>query len=149
MSASQQHRTMSTALAVVIRTGITPGVTINGLRLGVRRATTAEAYLMQHTTGEPVQVSESNEKLYDLLAAGKLDAVVDDAPIAKWFSRSVAGIQFGGILAGTEAAYAIMVRRGNDGLRAEINEVLQDMTNDGTRRRLLEKWFGDVDTRGE
>lgn len=89
-----------------------------------------------------MQVSESNEDLYDLLGAGKLDAVIDDAPIAKWFSRSVSGLQFGGILDGTEAAYAIMVRKGNDKLRAEINNVLQEMANDGARQRLVEKWFG-------
>ena len=76
------------ALAVVKRAGITPGVAINGLRLGVRRASTAEGCLKQHTTREPMRVSESNEDLYDSLRASKLDAVIDDAPIAKWFSRS-------------------------------------------------------------
>ena len=82
--------------------------------------------------------------LYNLLAAGKLDAVVNDAPIAKCFSRFLPGLQFSGTLADTEAAYAIAVRRGNDSLREEVNEPLQEMTTDGTRRTLLEKWSGDL-----
>ena len=49
------------------------------------RGTTAEAYVRQHTTLEPMQISESNEELYASLAAGGLDAVIDDSPIADWF----------------------------------------------------------------
>lgn len=136
-------------LAVVKRACNTAGITINGLRLGVRRGTTAEAYVRQHTTGEPERVSESNDELYALLAAGALDAVIDDSPIAKWFSHSVPGLQFAGSLAGTETAYAIMLRKGNDTLRTQINKILDEMANDGTRQRLLGKWFGDLETRGE
>ena len=52
----------------------------------------------------PMQVSESNEELYALLGAGGLDAVIDDSPIAKWSSHSVPGLQFAGVLPGTDAA---------------------------------------------
>lgn len=134
---------LNVALAVVKRAGITKDSTITGLRLGVRRGTTAEAYVRQHTTVVPMQVSESNEELYVLLGAGGLDAVIDDSPIAKWFSHSVAGLQFAGVLPGTDAAYAIMVRKGNNNLRAEINRALEEMANDGTRRMLFLRWFGD------
>lgn len=131
------------ALAVVKRDGITGDTAITGLRLGVRRGTTAEAYAKQHGALEPARVSESNENLYTSLAGGDIDAVIDDSPIAKYFSHSVAGLQFTGVLPGTEAAYAIMVRKGNDDLRAEINRALGEMENDGTRQTLFVRWFGD------
>jgi ABC-type amino acid transport substrate-binding protein len=131
------------ALAVVKRHGNTGDAAITGLRLGVRRGTTAEAYAKQHGVPEPTLVSESNEKLYASLAAGEIDAVVDDSPIAKYFSHSVAGLQFTGVLPGTEGAYAIMVRKGSNELRAEINRALEEMENDGTRETLLFRWFGD------
>lgn len=134
---------LNLALAVVKRDGITADRTIKGLRLGVRRGTTAEAYAGQHGVPEPALVSESNEELYAALAAGELDAVIDDSPIAEWFSHSVPGLQFAGTLPGTEAAYAIMVRKGNNNLLAEINRALGEMENDGTRKSLLSKWFGD------
>lgn len=134
---------LNLALAVVKRDGITADRTINGLRLGVRRGTTAEAYARRHGAAEPALVSEYNEELYASLAAGELDAVIDDSPIAQWFSHSVPGLQFAGVLPGTEAAYAIMVRKGNNKLLAEINRALEEMENDGTRQSLLSKWFGD------
>ena len=82
-----------------------------------------------------------------MLAAGDIDAIVDDSPIAKYFSHSVAGLQFTGVLPGTEAAYAIMVCKGNNELRAEINRVLEEMENDGTQQTLLFSWFGDAQAR--
>jgi glutamine transport system substrate-binding protein len=137
------------ALAVVKRDGITGDTAIRGLRLGVRRGTTAEAYAKQHGAPEPAQISESNEKLYASLAAGELDAVIDDSPIAMYFSQFVAGLRFAGVLQGTEGAYAIMVRKGNNKLRAEINRALGDMENDGTQQRLFSRWFGDGQAKGE
>jgi ABC-type amino acid transport substrate-binding protein len=133
---------LSLALAVVKRNGITGDTSITGLRIGVRRGTTAEAYAMHHGAPEPTEISESNEKLYASLAAGELDAVIDDSPIAKYFSRFVAGVQFAGVLPGTEGAYAIMVGKGNHRLLAEINRALGDIEKDGTQQKLLFKWFG-------
>lgn len=132
------------ALAVVKRAGITGDAAIKGLRVGVRRGTTAETYAKQHGVPEPAQISESNETLYASLAVGELDAVIDDSPIAKYFSQFVAGLQFAGVLPGTEAAYAMMVRKGDNKLRAEINRALGDIEKDGTQRRFLAKWFGDA-----
>jgi ABC-type amino acid transport substrate-binding protein len=134
------------ALAVVKRGEITSDKSLRGLRLGVRRGTTAEAYVKRHATAKPARISESNERLYALLAAGDVDAVVDDSPIAKWFSRSVRGLKFAGVLPGTEAAYGIMVRKGNNALRAKINHALEEIASDGTRRTLLLKWFDEDST---
>ncbi|SRR5579872_6305505 len=100
------------ALAVVKRDGIAGDTAIKGPQVGVRRGTTAEEYAKQHGIPEPALVSESNEELYASLAAGELDAIIDDSPIAMYFSKSVAGLQFTGIIQGTEGAYAIMVRKG-------------------------------------
>jgi ABC-type amino acid transport substrate-binding protein len=131
------------ALAVVKRAGITNDTAIGDLRVGVRRGTTAESYARQHGTLEPAQISESNEALYASLAAGDIDVIIDDSPIAQYFSHAVAGLQFAGVLPGTEAAYAIMVRKGDHRLRDEINRVLEEMEADGTRQEFLSKWFGD------
>jgi ABC-type amino acid transport substrate-binding protein len=134
---------LTLALSVVKRDGITGDTAIKGLRVGVRRGTTAEDYAKEHGILQPAQIAESNEKLYASLAAGELDAIIDDSPIARYFSQSVAGLQFAGVLEGTEGTYAIMVRKGNTRLRAEINRALEDMENDRTQQRLLSKWFGD------
>ena len=60
------HPHLNLGLAVVKRQGITADIGINGVRLGSRRGTTAEAYIKQHKL-EPEQTSESNEELYKSL----------------------------------------------------------------------------------
>jgi glutamine transport system substrate-binding protein len=133
---------LDVSLAVVKRAGLAADITLHGLRLGLRRGTTAETYVRQRMRIEPVRISESNEELYALLSAAELDAVVDDLPIAKWFSHQLPGLQFAGVLPGTEGAYAIMVGKKNHKLRREINRALAEIENAGTRRMLLMKWFG-------
>ena len=63
----------------------------------------------------------SNTALQGSRRCVELDAVIDDSPIAMYFSQFVGGLQFAGVLEGTEGAYATMVRKGNNKLRAEIN----------------------------
>lgn len=131
---------LSLTLAVVTRDDDPSGVVLERRRLGVRAGTTAEAYARAHGGGEPSQRSESNEALYAALAAGQLDAVVDDGPIAAHFARAVAGLRLAGPLPGSDAAYAIMVRKGNDALRHALDAALEKLEGDGTLRRLQARW---------
>jgi polar amino acid transport system substrate-binding protein len=130
---------LSLTLAVVTRADDQSGITLERRRLGVRAGTTAEGYARAHG-GEPSQRSESNEELYAALAAGQLDAVVDDGPIAAHFARAVAGLRLAGTLSGSDASYAIMVRKGNDALRHALDAALEKLEADGTLRGLRARW---------
>jgi polar amino acid transport system substrate-binding protein len=132
---------LAIALAVVKRRGLPCHLQLNDLRVGVRSGTTAEAYLRQLGETRPAKFSESNEELYAALAEGKLDAVIDDSPIARHFSRTVAELVYVGVLPGTEGAYAIMVRQGNDELRTRINNALGQKEAEGTLTDLRDQWF--------
>jgi ABC-type amino acid transport substrate-binding protein len=127
-------------LAVVVRTGDAPETALAHRRVGVRAGTTAEAYARAHGAAEPAAVSESNDELYAALAAGALDAVVDDAPIAAHFARAVPGLAVAGPLPGTEAAYAIMVRRDDDALRSALDAAIDTLEADGTLPALRTRW---------
>ena len=131
---------LALSLAVVTRAGDSAATHWVGRRVGVRCGTTAEADARAHGAPEPAAVSESNDELYAALAAGALDAVVDDSPIAAHFSRVTRGLQLAGTLPGTEAAYAIMVRKGNTRLRAAVNEALAILEQNGTLRASQERW---------
>jgi polar amino acid transport system substrate-binding protein len=131
---------LSLTLAVVTRADDRSGAVLGRRRVGVRVGTTAEAYTRAHGDGEPSQRSESNEELYAALAAGQLDAVVDDGPIAAHFARAVPGLQLSGPLPGSDAAYAIMVRKGNDALRNALDAALGGLEADGILRRLQARW---------
>ncbi len=111
-------------------------------RVGVRRGTTAEAYFAKHSGDRPAaMLSESNDELYNALAANQLDVVVDDSPIALHFARETPGLVYAGSLPQTEGAYAIMLRHGNADLRSRINAALALMDADGTVGRLRSQWF--------
>src|SRR5215212_4261428 len=58
------------------------------------------------------------------LAAGVLDAIIDDSPIAAYFAQAMPGLALAGALPNTEASYAIMVQSGNRALRDTINAAL-------------------------
>jgi polar amino acid transport system substrate-binding protein len=131
---------LSLMLVVVTRASDSAGATLQGRKVGVRAGTTAEEYAITHGVRAPAERSESNQTLYAALAAGHLDAVVDDAPIAAYFAHEVPGLQVAGELADTAAAYAIMVRKGNDALRVTIDAALNAMEQDGTLQQLRSRW---------
>jgi ABC-type amino acid transport substrate-binding protein len=111
--------------------------------LGVRRGTTAESYVEQISPiAERVMLSESNERLYDALIAGEADGVVDDSPIARYFSRVKPGLVYKTSYAGTEAEYAMAVRKGNEDLRVQINEQLAKLEAEGRLADFRRRWFG-------
>lgn len=131
---------LNIALAVVTRDGDRARTRLEGRRVGVRRGTTAEEYVRNHGVVEPAALTEFNDELYAALAAGSLDAIVDDSPIAAHFARVVKGLQLGGILPETNAAYAIMVRKGNDVLRRAIDSALAALEADGVLGALRTRW---------
>lgn len=127
------------ALAVVKRRGVTSD--LPSLRVGVRSGTTAETYARGHGVPQFAQISESNEELYASLVSGKLDAIIDDSPIARYFSQTHNDLVFDGILPDSAGTYAIMVCKENADLRERVDAVLRDMECDGTLAELRLKWF--------
>jgi len=130
------------ALGLVTRQASGGELDLSAARVGVRRGTTAEAFLRSRGGKEPAMLSESNEELYCALADGKLDGVIDDSPIALHFSRAIPGLKYACSFDGTEGEYALMIRRGNTQLRERINATLADLEADDTLSRLRRLWFG-------
>src|SRR4030095_7328167 len=93
---SESHATISRApqSAIHRRPSYHRGDSPNtrGARVGVRRGPTAEALANADGAAASVRRSESNEELYAALRAGEIDAVVDDSPIAQYFSTVVEGL---------------------------------------------------------
>lgn len=130
-------------LAVVARQDtVSIGADFAGLRVGLRRGTTAEDFARAHGVSTPAMLCESNEEIYAALAVGALDAVIDDSPIATHFARVIHGLRYVGALPDTDGAYAIMVRKGNKPLVTAINTALAAIKRDGTLAELRTRWFG-------
>jgi len=133
---------LNLTLAVVTRDDTADiGTNFTGLRVGLRGGTTAEEFARSHGVSDPALLCESNDEMYDALAAGSLDAIIDDSPIAAYFSRNIPGLRYAGALSDTDGAYAIMARKGNTVLVNAINEILAAMERDGTLATLRTRWF--------
>lgn len=133
---------LSLTLAVVTRDDTADvGTNFAGLRVGLRSGTTAEEFARSHGVSDPAMLCESNDAMYDALAAGSLDAVIDDSPIATYYAHKIPGLRYAGGLPNTDGAYAIMVRKGNTELVSAINEKLVEMDHDGTLAKLHARWF--------
>lgn len=112
--------------------------------VGVRRGTTAEAYLLARNAAVVAMLSESNDELYAALARQEIAAVVDDSPIAAYFARTVPGLRYSGPLSASDAEYAMVTRRGNNALRLRLDEQIAAMQNNGTLEAFRSRWLDDV-----
>jgi polar amino acid transport system substrate-binding protein len=129
-------------LAAVVREGSCIEIDWKAARLGVRSGTTAEVFIARQAgPREPELKSESNDELYNALAEGIVDAVVDDSPTALHFAQAVPGLRYAGPFGGTTAGYAVMLRKGDAELRERINLALGRMESDGTLPALRKTWF--------
>lgn len=113
-----------------------------GKRIGVRVATTAEEALRAYLKGGSVRMYDHNVDAYDDLNSSKTDALADDFPIAQYFVQQRPDLRVIGVLPGSSSQYAIMLAKGNQGLRAELDRVITGLRADGFLDRLREKWFG-------
>ena len=133
---------ITTALTVSeLQTSINSVRDLRNKRVGISKGPTARDYL----ANKGVKVYKEYDDLEALLADlknGELDAVVQDAPILQYYAAhdgkgkvSLAGDIF------KPENYAILFPQ-HSPLREDVNRVLLSIYEDGTHRRLLEKYFG-------
>ncbi len=137
-------------LALVTRKG-SPIKTLPDIRdhvVGVRVATSAEDFIRRHAQIKSTRAFDMNTEAYKTLQAGEVDAVIDDLPIARAFATSTPGLELAGTIPGTNAQYAMMFRKGNDGLRRAVDDALAKLQADGTLRgdfsKMAQSKFGGV-----
>ena len=111
--------------------------------IGVRLATSAEKFVRENAKAQEIHTFHMNIDAYEALRVGKVDAIVDDSPIAQWFVRSTPELKMITTIAGTDSQYAVMFRKGNDELREVFNKVLVQIEADGSYDKFYQRWFGE------
>jgi|SRR5215813_8395821 len=134
---------LTTSLGVVRTLADPSGITINGARVGVRRGTTAEDRVRTDATAGSIMLSESNEELYSALSHSRIDAVIDDSPIARYFARIVPGLRFAGSVPESESGYAIALKKGNARLREILDAAITALEADGTLQQIRKRWLAE------
>ncbi|MFM9016644.1 MAG: ABC transporter substrate-binding protein/permease [Verrucomicrobiota bacterium] len=108
-----------------------------GRRVGTLGQTLA-LELLERTPGVTAVKYDQELQAYADLAAGRLDAVLLDFPIAKYYAGPDPRLELVGGPVG-EFRYGVALPKGSP-LKREVDAALAGMTADGTLRRILSRW---------
>ncbi len=137
-------------LAIVAKAGGPIGASgdLRGRRIGVRVATTAAEWVERHSGAREIDLFDLNTDVYAALATGRIDAAVDDSPIAGWFAQQNSALKMVDVIASTDAQYAMMFGPGNGVLRDAVDAALARIKADDRFARIRARWFADRDAVG-
>lgn len=131
-------------LAVLVRrddTSIKVPEDLNrGKRVSVQVGTKSVSYLRENFPGvERVEV-EKNQAMFDLLATGRVNAVVTGRPAAVEYARTqpLVRVLDKGL---TTELYGFALRKNDTALAEQLNKALQTLRMNGTYDALTDKWF--------
>ncbi len=110
----------------------------DGKAVGTLKASLAERILQTYPTIE-IRPYDGQITAYQDLALGRLDAVLMDHPIALYYGYTNAKLKFTGDPIG-EMKYGIGLRKSDTALLQEINQAMHRLIDNGTLRRIYERW---------
>lgn len=112
--------------------------------IGIREATEAEKYVHINFPANNMVHAETNKELYRKLQAGKIDMLIDDSPIAGGFLQKNPKLKVGMYLPNTDSQYAIAMKKGDVQLKAQFDQALSSLKENGVYQTIYKKWFADV-----
>jgi polar amino acid transport system substrate-binding protein len=117
--------------------------TLNGKTIGAARGTLAASWLKDNLgSGATIQLYDTQADAYADLNAGNLFAVLADKFVSYEWLKSADGIpyEFKGDPVVNNDKIGIAVRKG-DPLREQLNAALKDIINDGTYKKINDRYF--------
>lgn len=111
---------------------------LKGKRVGALKYSFAQRVLEQ-AGGLKVITYDSLPNQYQDLANGRLDAVLNDYPIAVYYSRPNPKLKFTGAPL-ERVLYGIGLRKEDTALLQQVNEALLGLIKSGELRRIYEQW---------
>lgn len=105
--------------------------------IGTMTETAADRILDQK--GSPKKTYEGPTDVYRDLELGRIDAVLLDLPMADVYARPNPKLRFLGDPF-AKGYYVIVFRKDSEELAKQVDNALQELWNDGSLRRIYEKW---------
>jgi polar amino acid transport system substrate-binding protein len=118
------------------------------LKIGSQAQTTGEEYV-QGKGLDPKSFKDS-ASLLNGLRSGQVDVIVEDYPVVQGWLKDQANAAYGvAANLNTGEQYGFAVRKGhNPKLLAMINQVIDQSKQDGTYKKIYEKWIGPLPAGG-
>lgn len=149
----------STPSRIVVKEGTTfeNAASLKGKKLGVLKGSTQERYAMGElaTAGVTVVAYEAQDQVYLDIRSGRLDGTVADAvEVTAGFLSKPEGDGFGFVgPVLNDAKYfgtgmGVAMRKGQDELKQQINQAIQNIRANGTYQTISAKYF-DFDVYGD
>lgn len=111
-------------------------------KIGVQQSTTGDSYATDDYGEENVTRYDNGAAAVAALQQGIVDAVIIDNEPAKAFVKGNAGLTILETVYADED-YAIAVAKGNTALLGKINEVLAELSADGSLKKIIDKYIHD------
>lgn len=116
---------------------------LEGKKIGTKIGSTSYDFLVKNLEdGDGVTPYPGSSDMYMALMSGAVDAVFYDAPNVGYFARTKGEGKVktvGPLYEGQQ--YGIALKQGSEWVD-EVNEALASIRNDGTYKKIYEKWFG-------
>ncbi|BCH56550.1 amino acid ABC transporter substrate-binding protein [Agrobacterium vitis] len=120
---------------------ITDAASLKGKRLGVVQGTLQEIYATKNFKDTDLVKFPDNNSAVSALNNGTIDAHFLDYEAAKDYTDRFKALKIAVNIPSFDAPAGFVIRKGNDGLREAFNKGLHAAMQDGTWKKLYEKWF--------
>ena len=115
---------------------------LDGKKIGVQLGTTGDIYVTDECPNSTIERYSKGADAVLALKQGKIDCVViDDEPAKVFVSQNDDLMILDEPFA--EEEYAIAIKKGNDDLRAKIDDALQQLMDNGTLQKIKDNYIGD------
>jgi polar amino acid transport system substrate-binding protein len=112
---------------------------LEGKTVGVQQGTTGQELAKEELGGAEIRPYPEGPDAVTALKSGTVEGVVIDAPVAE-NAEQAGGVEIAEKIP-TEEDYGIAVAQGETELLEEINKALKEVQEDGTYKKIFEKWF--------
>lgn len=133
------------ALLVRVDTPIKTIDDLKGKKVGGQIGTTGIFTLQKAKVGAEVREYEDLGLVIEDLAKGRIDAVICDAPVARYYAHKHSGFANTFMVAfvmSTVEYYGFVVKKGNDALVQKLNAGIKAVKSKGIEKTLQAKWMG-------
>ncbi len=144
MLISRPYLANNQVLVVTTASGFAKKADLEGKNMGVQTGSSAEIALAADELGSKVKITqfENNVMALQDLKIGRLDAMVLDEVVARYYLTKEPGVYT--LLEESLAAeeYGIAFKKGNTKLHDQVMKAFDEMLADGTAAEISDKWFG-------
>ncbi|WP_229809101.1 transporter substrate-binding domain-containing protein [Salinicola rhizosphaerae] len=114
---------------------------LDGKRVALQTGTKSVQFMTDNFPDVTRVEVEKNNQMFDMVIAGRADAVVTGKPFARFYATKRGNMSVLNEQLTTEP-YGYAVRKDLPAVTTAINEALDALKADGTYQKITEKWFG-------